>query len=987
MNFINNLAIKKKLLLLISLPLLGLLFFSINQNHTIYNKMEETRKTEIRINFATTISALLHETQKERGYTAGYLGSKGKKFKDELAAQRKLTNKRYKLFLESYENTSLNTKSDLLDKNIKIVIQRLNNLSNIRKNVDSFDIKTSSAISYYTQNNTILINSVIVLAKLTNDAVMSREITAFANFLLAKERAGIERAVGTNALARDSFGDGMREKLQKLISEQDSYTRAFKHYASVESIKFFDETVKGEAIDEVNRIRQTLVGAVDKHKIIAQVGEYIGYGGIIHNFKNYVIRNERKYYDRVNVQYEQLLLLLNKYKNIPNLKPEELELLRTVEETFFKYYNGIRTISKAIVNDQKISDIDRLVQVNDNPAMIALYKLGINFFSDEPEYWFSEITKKINLLKKVDNHLSSKLLEHISQLNSDYNQKFISTLLFTLLSLIIVILLANRIRNNILSSLDNFKDGLYDFFKYTLREKEDITLLTINGKDEFGQMSEEINNQIQKSSKLMEQDKKVVTEIDDIMKKVKNGFFCYTIKSHGATKEVEVLRTNINDMVVDTKSKFDMINKLLDSYANGNYKFKLSDDVINNMGGDMGSLVNSAILLGSNTSQLVAMISNSGVELSKSTSTLSSGSQKLSASSTNQASSLEETAASIEEITSTIQANNQNIMQMSTLSDELNNSSTTGKELASLTSSSMEEINDKVTAINEAITIIDQIAFQTNILSLNAAVEAATAGEAGKGFAVVAQEVRNLASRSAEAAKDIKTLVEDASNKSKHGKEISSRMIDGYNNLSEKIVETKRIIDDVSTSSREQEAGMIQINSAINNLDSVTQENAQTASSIDSLSEEVKDLSTRLLEITKSAQIPDETLDLVCDVELISDVAKYKNDHINFKDNNFKKLDTFQTWKVVDCHSCNLGKWIDSCENNSRIFVNTKAWSDLKIAHEKVHNGVQKYISANANKEDNEKLSDLSVQIEAATRGVFDNLDNVLIENCALIKE
>ena len=104
---------------------------------------------------------------------------------------------------------------------------------------------------------------------------------------------------------------------------------------------------------------------------------------------------------------------------------------------------------------------------------------------------------------------------------------------------------------------------------------------------------------------------------------------------------------------------------------------------------------------------------------------------------------------------------------------------------------SMEEINEQTSSIADAITVIDQIAFQTNILSLNAAVEAATAGEAGKGFAVVAQEVRNLASRSAEAAREIKALVENANSKADEGKQIANKMITGYSKLNENIKSSK----------------------------------------------------------------------------------------------------------------------------------------------------------------------------------------------------
>ena len=151
------------------------------------------------------------------------------------------------------------------------------------------------------------------------------------------------------------------------------------------------------------------------------------------------------------------------------------------------------------------------------------------------------------------------------------------------------------------------------------------------------------------------------------------------------------------------------------------------------------------------------------------------------------------------------------------------------KEIAS-ENEVVESLVSKSKDIASVINIIQEIAFQTNILSLNAAVEAATAGEAGKGFAVVAQEVRNLASRSAEAAKEIKTLVETATQKADQGKKISEDMISGYKALNENIIQTIELIKGVESSSKEQLAGIEQINMAVASLDQQTQQNAQIAS-------------------------------------------------------------------------------------------------------------------------------------------------------------
>ncbi len=337
---------------------------------------------------------------------------------------------------------------------------------------------------------------------------------------------------------------------------------------------------------------------------------------------------------------------------------------------------------------------------------------------------------------------------------------------------------------------------------------------------------------------------------------------------------------------------------------------------------------------------------------------------------------------------------------------ELNNMAKESKDTASGSSEGLEltqnivkdteNLNNQIVTENEivtslvqksddiaqAITVIDQIAFQTNILSLNAAVEAATAGEAGKGFAVVAQEVRNLASRSAEAANEIKSLVESANLTASSGKEIADDMTLGYSDLKDKIVQTKGMIEEVLVASKEQENGMTQINNAITELDKVTQENAHSSTQIDTLASDVASLSSNLIEASSHATFNEEIRNSVCDVELINQISILKNDHIALVDQNFSKLGDFNNWKVATSSQCKLATWMNNAEQSGAIYTTTQNWQDLKIAHDKVHSSVQEYIDMDSRKESNFELRNEAEDLSNAMTKVFNTLDIIKLENC-----
>lgn len=810
---IAKLTLRQKLIAILLAPVIALIYFANMTLLKEYTHSKEFENIQLLSKLATHSSLFIHELQKERGLSAGFLSSNGTKFVDKLQTQRKKSDGKRQELIQYIEST----KNSLVDLNVREDLDRaqqlLNMLDSKRTVISQVQVRPPESTKYYTSLIGSYLDLITKIVKLSRQGEVTRETLAYLTFLNGKEYMGIERATLNAAFASDNFKTISYSSFIQVLSKQDTFLKLFKTYASPDLIEIYRNKVENDPItQEVLRMEQI---ALTK----GEAGNFGVSASVWFDTITKKIDKMKEVEDICSEHLNQRVFALHSETKI-SLYITALITTFSIVITLVLAHFIIQKILKQIGGEPEyaVQVAQKIAQGELNTTIIFTEDQSILGAINSIQHTLKYLVNDVNSLTQAGKtgQLSIRVESHMHQ--GDF-KKIVEGLNMTL--------------DTFLSPLNIFITAVEKIARGNI--PDDLNTKAFQG--DFQKLAINVNQFIE-AIRLLVSDSRLLLEAAN---EGNLGLRANIQQHHGDFKHMVMGINNMLDKIVEPITQ---VNHLQQALADGNLSVRLKG----NYQGLFRELQENINQTTERIANVIREILISAHTLSTASRDISSGSMELSRRTEAQASTLEETSSSMEEIASAIGQNTDNIKEITHFTSETVQVAENGGALVERVSETIHQIVGNSNRIAEIVNIIDSIAFQTNILALNAAVEAARAGEQGRGFAVVATEVRNLAQRSAHASKDIKNLIVETIESVEGSHQLSENARHSMAKIVEAIRHITKIMEEITTASSEQNAGIEQIRIALSQLDDVTQQNAamveETAASSQSLENEAEKLNS-----------------------------------------------------------------------------------------------------------------------------------------------